>query len=114
MRDPEVALEVHAAEELGVHPEKTGSPWQAAASSFVTFAVGALIPLFPWFFARGTGAVVASIVLGAVSALLIGWTVAVFTGRSRVRSALRQLGIAILAAGVTYGIGSLVGVHSGL
>ena len=50
MRDPQVALEVHAAEELGVRPGQTGSPWQAALSSFISFAVGALIPLLPWFF----------------------------------------------------------------
>ena len=114
MRDPQVALEVHAAEELGVHPGRTGSPWQAAFSSLVSFAIGALIPLLPWFFTSGTPAVVASIALGAVSASGIGWTVAVFTGRSRLRSALRQLGIAVVAAGVTYGVGTAVGVHTGL
>ena len=88
--------------------------WQAAASSFVSFAVGALIPLLPWFFTHGTAAVVMSIVLGAISAVGIGWTVAVFTGRSRLRSALRQLAIATLAASVTFGVGSLVGVHTAL
>jgi VIT1/CCC1 family predicted Fe2+/Mn2+ transporter len=114
MRDPAIALEVHAAEELGVRPGQTGSPWQAALSSFVSFAIGALIPLLPWFFTGGTAAVLASIVLGAVSAVAIGWAVAVFTGRSRPRSALRQLGIAAVAAGVTYGVGTAVGVHTGL
>ena len=47
-------------------------------------------------------------------ATAIGWTVAVFTGRSRLFSALRQLGIAVVAAGVTYGVGTAVGVHTGL
>jgi len=112
MRDPEVALDVHAREELGVSPGQTGSPLQAAVSSFVSFAVGAIIPLIPWFFATGVSAVIASIVLGALSALGIGWGVAVFTDRSRLRSALRQLLIATVAAGVTYGIGTLVGVHA--
>ena len=55
---------------------------------------------------------VASIALGAISALGIGWAVALFTGRSRLRSALRQLGIAVLAAGITYGVGTAVGVHT--
>ena len=114
MRNDPLRLEVHAAEEFGVHPEQTGSPWQAAISSFVSFAVGAVIPLLPWFFMHGTAAVVTSIVLGAISAIGIGWTVAVFTGRSRPRAALRQLGIATLAAGVTFGVGSLVGVHTAL
>ncbi|MFN2582186.1 MAG: VIT1/CCC1 transporter family protein [Candidatus Dormibacteria bacterium] len=112
MRDPEVALDVHAREELGVRPGQTGSPVQAALSSLVSFAIGALIPLIPWFFSEGRVAVIASVILGATSALGIGWTVAVFTGRSRVRSALRQLGIAAVAAAVTYGVGSAVGVHT--
>jgi len=69
MRNPEVALEVHAREELGLQPGKTGNPWQAAGSSFVMFSIGAVIPLFPWFFVSGTTAALLSIVLGAVSVL---------------------------------------------
>jgi VIT1/CCC1 family predicted Fe2+/Mn2+ transporter len=111
MQDLDVALEVHAAEELGVRPSQTGNPFAAATSSFVAFAVGALIPLIPWFFASGAAAVIASIILGTVSALAIGWTVAVFTDRSRPVSALRQLGIAAVAAAVTYAVGYAVGVH---
>ena len=112
MRDPDVALEVHAREELGVRPGKTGSPVQAAASSFISFGIGALIPLLPWFFSSGGVAVIVSVVLGAISALAIGWTVAVFTGRSRPRSALRQLLIAVVAAAVTFGVGTAVGAHA--
>ena len=48
MRDPELALETHAREELGINPEETGNPLQAAGSSFVMFAIGAFIPLLPW------------------------------------------------------------------
>ena len=109
MSDPEVALEVHAREELGLQPGKTGNPWQAAGSSFVMFSIGAVIPLFPWFFVSGVVAALLSIVLGAVSVLAVGWTVAIFTGRSRVRSALRQLAFATVAAGVAFGVGHLVG-----
>jgi VIT1/CCC1 family predicted Fe2+/Mn2+ transporter len=112
MADPEVALEVHAQEELGVHPEQTGSPVAAATSSFFSFAFGAVIPLIPWFFIGGTPAVIISTGLGTVSALAIGWTVAVFTGRSRVLSALRQLAIGAVAAAVTFGVGTAVGVHT--
>jgi VIT1/CCC1 family predicted Fe2+/Mn2+ transporter len=113
MRDPEVALEVHTREELGVNPGSIGSPPAAAASSFGSFAVGALVPLLPWFFGSGTSAVVASIILGAVSALAVGVGLAYFTGRSRLRTAVRQLGIAAVVAAVTYGIGTAVGVHTG-
>jgi VIT1/CCC1 family predicted Fe2+/Mn2+ transporter len=111
-RDPELALETHAREELGIDPNQLGSPRQAALSSFVAFCVGALVPLFPWFFASGNGATVASVILGATAALIIGAALAQFTGRSAVRSALRQLGIATLAASVTYAVGRAVGVKS--
>jgi vacuolar iron transporter family protein len=113
MRDPDLALETHAREELGIDPNALGSPIGAAASSFVSFAIGALAPLLPWFFGGGRSYVVASIVLGAIAALAVGGALARFTGRSAVRSALRQLLISAVAAGITYGIGSLVGVATG-
>ena len=113
MRDPEVALETHAREELGVDPAALGSPWQAAISSFVTFAIGAFLPLLPWLFTAGTGATLASVVIGAVAALVVGGALGFFTGRSPVRSALRQLGVAAVAAAVTYGIGRAVGAATG-
>jgi VIT1/CCC1 family predicted Fe2+/Mn2+ transporter len=112
-RDPELALEVHSREELGVNPGSIGSPPKAAASSFVSFAVGAIVPLLPWFFVSGTTAVLVSIILGATASLAVGVLVAVFTGRSPVRTALRQLAIAAVVAAVTFGIGSAVGVHTG-
>lgn len=113
MRDPEVALEVHSREELGVDPARTGSPWGAAGSSFVSFAVGAIVPLIPWFFLSGWEAVVSSIVLGAVAALCVGGAVGYFSGRSVARAALRQIAIAAVAAAVTFGIGRAVGVSTG-
>lgn len=111
-RDPELALEVHTREELGVNPGSTGSPRAAAASSLGSFAFGALVPLLPWFFSSGTAAVVASIILGGVMAIAVGVAVASFTGKSKVRTAARQLAIAALAAAVTYGVGTAVGVHT--
>src|SRR5271157_3162841 len=66
MQDPELALETHAREELGITPQSMGSPWQAAAASFVAFAIGAFIPLVPWLVTSGTAAIVGSIVLSAV------------------------------------------------
>jgi VIT1/CCC1 family predicted Fe2+/Mn2+ transporter len=110
MRDPELALETHAREELGINPARLGSPVQAAASSFLMFAVGALLPLLPWLFGSGTPAVLASVAIGVVAALGVGAALGGFTGRSTVRSALRQLALAAIAAGATYGIGKLVGV----
>jgi VIT1/CCC1 family predicted Fe2+/Mn2+ transporter len=110
MRDPDLALETHAREELGIDPTSLGSPVGAAVSSFIAFCLGAVVPLIPWFFAKGTTAVVLSVVLGAIAALVVGALLAQFTGRSPLKSALRQLFIATLAAGVTFAIGKAVGV----
>jgi len=109
MVNPEVALEVHAREELGVDPDSVGDPVAAAASSFGAFGVGAVIPLVPWFFSEGTGAVIASIALGILAAITVGVTLAVFTERSKVRTAGRQVAVAVLVAAVTWLIGSAVG-----
>jgi VIT1/CCC1 family predicted Fe2+/Mn2+ transporter len=110
MADPELALETHAREELGIDPAELGAPVHAAVSSFGAFAVGAIVPVLPWFFVRGGTAVVASIVAGVVAAIVIGVALARFTERPVLVSALRQLVIAGLAAGVPYAIGSAVGV----
>ena len=109
MQDPELALETHAREELGITTQNLGSPWQAAAASFVAFAIGAFIPLAPWLFTSGTPAIVLSVVLGAVAALVVGAVLAKFTERRAVVSALRQLGVTAVAAGVTYGVGRAIG-----
>lgn len=108
--DPELALQTHAREELGVDPSALGSPVKAASASLVSFAVGALIPLVPWFFATGATAVITSVVLAAVAAIAVGVALAVFTERPWPRSAARQLLIAAVAAAVTFGVGRLVGV----
>lgn len=109
MRDPDLALETHAREELGIDPNQLGSPVGASLSSFLAFAFGALLPLLPWFVAKGTGATVASVLLGAVAAVGIGIALSAFTGRSALRSAARQLAIATAAAGVTFAVGKAVG-----
>ena len=113
MRDPDLALETHAREELGIDPKALGSPIGAAVSSFVSFAVGAVLPLVPWFFGGGAGYVLATVVLGAVGALAVGAGLSRFTGRSSVRSALRQLLFTAVGAAAVYGIGAAVGVATG-
>lgn len=113
MRTPELALETHAREELGVDPSSLGSPYLAAVSSFASFALGAVIPLMPWFFATSAIAEVSSVALAAVSAVVIGAILARATGRSTLRSSLRQLIVSMLATGVAFAIGRLVGVNVG-
>lgn len=110
MADPAAALQAHAREELGIDPSDVGAPLGVALSSFISFAVGAVVPLFPWFFFSGTLAVLLSVVFATALAATIGVVLASFTGRSRIRSVARQVGVAFVAAAVTYGVGRLVGV----
>jgi VIT1/CCC1 family predicted Fe2+/Mn2+ transporter len=112
MRDPDLALETHAREELGIDPAALGSPIGAAVSSFLAFALGAVVPLLPWLFGGGRNYVAATVVLGAVAAIAVGALLSRFTGRSVVRSALRQLLFAAAGAAVAYGIGSAFGVST--
>jgi VIT1/CCC1 family predicted Fe2+/Mn2+ transporter len=111
-RDPELALETHAREELGIDPSELGSPIAAAVSSFLSFSVGAVVPLVPWFFGGGMAAVVASIVLGALAAIAVGAALARFTGRPMVGSAARQLVFSAIPAAITYVLGSIAGVSA--
>jgi len=110
MSDPELALQTHAREELGINPDNLGSATAASVSSFFAFAVGALLPLLPWFVGSGSAATVASVVLGLIGSAIVGSLLARFTGRSVLFSATRQVAIATFAAGITFLIGNLVGV----
>lgn len=110
MTDPDQALAVHAREELGIDPDDLGSPMQAAVSSFVAFGVGALVPLVPWFFAGGSAATVASLVLALLTAAIVGVVVSRFTERHRLATILRQLAFTAVPAAITYAIGSALGV----
>lgn len=111
MKDPAVALDTHAREELGLDPDEgLGSPTGAAVSSFLMFALGALLPLIPFFFAGGTGAELAALAITAVALFTVGALTALLTGRSPLRSALRILLIGVAATTVTYLIGRLLGV----
>jgi vacuolar iron transporter family protein len=114
MRDPEVALETHAREELGLDPEELGSPWGAAVSSFFTFGVGAFIPLVAFVLGSGAAAVSASIAASAVALLAVGASMSLLTGRSAVFSAFRMLVLGGLAAVVTYAVGRALHVGTGI
>ncbi len=110
MATPEVALETHAREELGIDPSALGRPIEAAVSSFVTFAVGAFLPLLPFLFASRSAATLWAVAIAGVAALVVGAFLAIFTGRKWWFSALRQLLICAVAGAVTFGVGSAIGV----
>lgn len=112
MADPKLALAAHAREELGIDPGSLGSPLQAATSSFLTFALGAFIPLIP-FLGGSSSLTVALVAIGltAVSSVTVGAGLSFFTLRSPGFSALRSLLICGVAGSVTFGVGALIGGH---
>jgi VIT1/CCC1 family predicted Fe2+/Mn2+ transporter len=113
LKNPEHAADTLVREELGLDPDDLGSPVGAAVSSFAMFAVGAFIPLLPFLLTSGTPAVAAAASLAGVVLAAVGGFVGFLSGTSVVRSALRMLGLAVLAAGVTYVVGRLFGAAVG-
>lgn len=98
-------------EELGINSEDLkGSAMEAAITSFVLFAIGAVIPVFPFFFFGGMKAVIISTSLSAIGLFLIGAIITLFTGKSIWYSGFRQVLFGLLAAAITFGIGKVIGV----
>jgi VIT1/CCC1 family predicted Fe2+/Mn2+ transporter len=110
MQDPEHALDTKIREELGLDPSELGSPTGAAGSSFVAFAIGAVIPLVPFLVTTGTTAIIVSVVLALTSLFIVGAAVSFLTGRSLLFSGARQVAIGGVAALVTYVVGSFLPV----
>lgn len=112
MSNRETALETLSREELGIDPEELGgSAWEAAITSFVLFAVGAIIPVFPYMFTSGMTAVGLSALFSAAGLFVIGAAITLFTGRPVWQSGLRQVVFGLAAAAVTFLIGKLIGVN---
>jgi vacuolar iron transporter family protein len=112
--DPTSALDTLAREELGVDPEELGgSAWEAALTSFLLFAIGAIVPVGSFLFLNGTAAVVVSVALSALGLFGIGALITLLTGRSVLYSGTRQMLVGLAAAGITYGIGRLIGIAVG-
>lgn len=110
-RDPELALEIHAREELGIDPGDLPSPSVAAVSSFGSFALGALLPVLPYLL--GATTLWPAVLLALFGLFLCGAVVAKVTARTWWFSGLRQLALGGAAAGVTYALGSLFGIAVG-
>ena len=112
--DSERALSTLAREELGIVPEELGSAWTAGIVSFILFAIGAIIPVIPFFFDGGAVAIAVSAVLSAGALFLVGAGITLLTGRSMVYGGLRQLILGLLAAVLTFAIGSAIGDVTGI
>lgn len=111
IRNPAHAHELLVKEELGINAEELkGSAFEAAAYSFILFGIGAIIPVFPFFFLSGTNAILLSAAASAVGLFIIGAAITLFTGKSIWYSGFRQVIFGLAAAAITFGIGKLIGV----
>jgi len=111
MKDKTRAHAVLVKEELGINAEELqGSAIEAASYSFFLFAIGAIIPLAPFIFTTGFHAIVLSIIFSACGLFLIGGAITLFTGKNLWYSGFRQVIFGLIAAAITFGIGSLIGV----
>jgi predicted membrane protein (TIGR00267 family) len=97
-------------EELGIDPEELGgSPWSAAGASFVLFALGAIVPVLPFFFGSRPAATWMSVFVSSAALFLIGGGITLFTGRPWITTAVRQVVFGLGAAAVTFAIGRALG-----
>jgi VIT1/CCC1 family predicted Fe2+/Mn2+ transporter len=111
LADEGSALETLAREELGIDPsELGGSAWEAAITSFILFAMGAVIPVAPFALLEGTPAIAVSLFLSTLGLFAIGAGITLFTGRSVLFSGVRQVLFGLAAAAITFLIGHLIGV----
>jgi VIT1/CCC1 family predicted Fe2+/Mn2+ transporter len=108
-RDPARALDTLTREELGLNPQELGSAWGAASSSFLAFAMGAVVPLLPFLPHAVARPLIWSAGITLAALFGTGAIVSLFTGRSSWWSGLRMVLIGALAAGITYFVGRLFG-----
>lgn len=108
-------LSMYSSQVIGVNEDELGSPWTAAFSSFLLFTAGAIPPLFPWIVGLhewpGIGV---AILLTGIGSLFVGAFTAHSSGKNKAYGAIRQLLIVVFAAVVTYGVGHMFGVATGI
>jgi len=109
MKDRDQALDTLAREELGLNPDELGSPWGAAVSSFISFAIGGSVPLLPFLFGSGPGLITAIAVVTGAALFAVGATLSLFTGKGAWWSGLRMALIGGGAGLVTFLVGRLLG-----
>ncbi|HEY5630325.1 MAG TPA: VIT1/CCC1 transporter family protein [Candidatus Limnocylindrales bacterium] len=114
MADHETAVETFVREEIGLSEQTMGSPISAGASSFFAFSMGAVVAVIPYVIATGAAAFWGSLVLAMAALFGVGAAVSTLTHRPPLLVGVRQVGLGLAAALVTYGIGSVLGRAAGI
>lgn len=107
------ALAAHAETELGIDPEELVNPWAAAWASMAAFTVGALVPLLAMVLSPATLRVPATAVAVVLALSLTGYFSAKVGRAKPTKAIVRVILGGLLAMGITYGIGALVGTQIG-
>lgn len=110
MQDPDHAASLLIFEEVGLDDRSIGSPVQAAIGSFLAFTLGAFVPLLPYLLTAGGIAFATSLVASLGALAVLGFGIARLTRRPGWYGAIRQVALGGIAAAVTFGVGSLLGV----
>lgn len=103
------ALAAHAEIEIGIDPDELTNPWQAAGASFLSFIVGALLPLLAMALSPLSIRVLVTVVAVTLALALTGWISAGFGRSPRGRAVARNIAGGLVAMGITYAIGTVVG-----
>ena len=107
--DPEQLLRVLASERLGTSEEALSNPLVSAGSGALSTAIGAAIPIIPFFFLQGIEAVIAAAVISLLAHFAVGAAKSLITVRSWWSSGMEMTIVGALEGAVTYGIGVLLG-----
>lgn len=107
------ALAAHAEAELGIDPDELTNPWGAAIASFVSFTIGALLPLAAIILSSTSLRVPVTVAAAILTLALTGFISAKLSGAGKQRAIVRNVAGGLIAMGVTYAIGSLVGQSIG-
>jgi vacuolar iron transporter family protein len=107
--DPEAMLKVLATEELG-GTEAGGDPVQSAIAAGVSTFLGAMVPVIPFFFLRGTTAVVVAAAVSLVAHFLVGAAKSLFTLRTWWSAGLEMTAAGVIVGGATYALGLVLKV----
>jgi VIT1/CCC1 family predicted Fe2+/Mn2+ transporter len=107
------ALAAHAEAELHIDPDELTNPWGAAIASFISFTIGALLPLAAIILSSTTLRIPVTVVAAVLTLALTGFVSARLSGAPRQRAIIRNVVGGLIAMGVTYGIGALVGQSIG-
>lgn len=107
-KQPEQMLKTLAHEELGLSEQTFPNPWKAAISATISTAVGAAVPVIPFFFATGLTALVLSAIISTAAHFIVGASKVLVTGRSWLKSGTEMTIVGLGEAAITYAIGLMI------